>query len=87
MEVSLLDLIHKQDLRPLAELVRDLRAGDAAADVMLVGAMARDVMLLHAYGIPLPRATRMLILRWLPPIGLRSTHCVTHCWRRENLFL
>jgi predicted nucleotidyltransferase len=57
MEALLLDLTHKQDLRPLAELVRDLYAVAAGADVMLVGAMARDVMLLHAYGIPLPRAT------------------------------
>jgi predicted nucleotidyltransferase len=57
MEASLLDLANKQDLRPLALLIRDLRAAAADADVMLVGAMARDVMLLHAYGIPLPRAT------------------------------
>jgi predicted nucleotidyltransferase len=57
MEISLLDLANKQDLRPLAALIRDLRAAAPDADVMLVGAMARDVMLLHAYGIPLPRAT------------------------------
>jgi predicted nucleotidyltransferase len=57
VEISLLDLANKQDLRPLAALIRDLRAAAPDADVMLVGAMARDVMLLHAYGIPLPRAT------------------------------
>jgi predicted nucleotidyltransferase len=57
MEESLLDLANKQDLRPLAALIRDLRAAAPDADVMLVGAMARDVHLLHAYGIELPRAT------------------------------
>lgn len=57
METSLLDLANKQDLRPLAALIRDLRAAAPDADVMLVGAMARDVHLLHAYGIELPRAT------------------------------
>lgn len=53
----MLDLADKKDLRPLAALIRDLRAAVPAADVMLVGAMARDVLLLHAYGIELPRAT------------------------------
>lgn len=57
MEKSLLDLADKKDLRPLAALIRDLRAAAPEADVMLVGAMARDVLLLHAYGIELPRAT------------------------------
>ncbi len=53
----MLDLADKKDLRPLAALIRDLRAAAPEADVMLVGAMARDVLLLHAYGIELPRAT------------------------------
>ena len=57
METSLLDLADKQDLRPLAALIRDLQTAAPDADVMLVGAMARDVLLLHAYGIELPRAT------------------------------
>ena len=56
-EVLLLDLANNHDLRPLAALVRDLRSADAEADVILVGAMARDVLLWHAYGISLPRAT------------------------------
>ena len=57
MAASLLNLTDKLDLRPLAALIRDLRAAAPDADVMLVGAMARDVLLLHAYGIELPRAT------------------------------
>ena len=57
MEKSLLDLAVKKGLRPLAALIRDLRAAKPEADVMLVGAMARDVLLMHAYGIKLPRAT------------------------------
>ena len=53
----MLDLADKQDLRPLAALIRELQTAAPDADVMLVGAMARDVLLLHAYGIELPRAT------------------------------
>ena len=53
----MLNLGDKQDLRPLAALIRDLRAAASDADAMLVGAMARDVLLLHAHGIKLPRAT------------------------------
>ena len=57
MGASLLDLADKKDLRPLAALIRDLQMAAPDADVMLVGAMARDVLLMHAYGIELPRAT------------------------------
>ena len=53
----MLDLSSNQDLRPLAILVRDVRAVDVTADVMFVGAMARDVLLLHVYGVKIPRAT------------------------------
>ena len=57
MGASLLNLTDKQDLRPLAALIRDLQTAAPDADVMLVGAMARDVLLMHAYEIELPRAT------------------------------
>ena len=53
----MLDLADKQDLRPLAALVRDLRDAAPGADCLLVGAMARDVLLTHAHGISLLRAT------------------------------
>ena len=57
MEKLLLDLVDKPDLRPLASLIRDVRVAAPDATVLLVGAMARDVHLLHAYGIALPRLT------------------------------
>lgn len=57
MEKLLLDLVNKPDLQALAALVRDVRAAARDVDVMLVGAMARDVHLLHAYGIALTRLT------------------------------
>ncbi|MCY7387241.1 MAG: nucleotidyl transferase AbiEii/AbiGii toxin family protein [Burkholderiales bacterium] len=53
----MLVLADKPDLRPLASLIRDVRAAAPDAAVLLVGAMARDVHLLHAYGIALPRLT------------------------------
>ena len=53
----MLDLVNKPDLQPLASIVRDVRMAAPDADVMLVGAMARDVHLLHAYGISVQRLT------------------------------
>lgn len=53
----MLDLADKKDLRPLAALIRDIRAAAPEADCLLVGAMARDVLLTHAHGIALSRAT------------------------------
>ena len=40
MGASLLNLTDKQDLRPLAALIRDLQTAKPDADVMLVGAIA-----------------------------------------------
>lgn len=57
MEKFLLNLVDKANLRPLASLIRDIRAVAPDAAVLLVGAMARDVHLLHAYGISLSRLT------------------------------
>jgi predicted nucleotidyltransferase len=53
----LLDLTDKADLQPLARLIADLRSAAPDVDVLLVGAMARDVLLLHAHGIDTRRAT------------------------------
>lgn len=76
MATSLLDLANKQDLRPLAAIIRDLRAAAPDADVMLVGAMARDVHLLHAYGIELPRATTDIDIA-LADSGQRTTRSIS----------
>ena len=52
-----LNLPNKQDLIFLAELVADLRAVAPDVSVLLVGAVARDLLLFHAHGIRTGRAT------------------------------
>lgn len=53
----MLDLADRPGLRWLATLVADLRAAAPSTDLLLVGAGARDVLLSHAHGIALARAT------------------------------
>lgn len=57
MVTSLLDLADNDDLGFLAELVADLRAAAPAWEPLLVGAMARDLLLYYAHKIPVGRAT------------------------------
>lgn len=57
MVISSLDLAANNDLTFLAELVADLRAAAPAWKPLLVGAMARDLLLYYAYEIPVSRAT------------------------------
>jgi predicted nucleotidyltransferase len=57
MRVSPLDLADRQELVFLAELVADLRAAVPHAAVLLVGAVARDLLLCFAHGIRAARAT------------------------------
>lgn len=53
----MLNLTDKLDLKPLAKLVSDARDAAPESNWLLVGAMARDVLLLHAHGIDTRRAT------------------------------
>ncbi len=53
----MLDLSHKQDLAWLAQLVADLREVAPALQPLLVGALARDLILHYGYGIRIERAT------------------------------
>jgi hypothetical protein len=71
MVISSLDLAAKNDLTFLAELVRDLREAAPAWEPLLTGALARDILLYHAYGIPvlLPKT---LTLDLQSPIGTSS---------------
>lgn len=55
--ISSLDLADKTELTFLAELVADLHAAAPAWKPLLVGAMARDLLLHYAYKIPVSRAT------------------------------
>ena len=57
MAISSLDLTTKAELTFLAELVTDLRSAAPAWEPLLVGAMARDLLLFHAHNIPVRRAT------------------------------
>lgn len=54
---SSLDLSDCAELTPLAELVASLQAALPEREPLLVGAMARDVLLWYAHGIALARAT------------------------------
>jgi predicted nucleotidyltransferase len=57
MVISSLDLAGKNDLTFLAELIRDLRTAAPAWEPLLVGALARDILLYYAHEIPVLRAT------------------------------
>lgn len=57
MAISSLDLAAKSELTFLAELVADLHAAAPAWKPLLVGAMARDLLLYYAHNIPVSRAT------------------------------
>jgi hypothetical protein len=45
------DLINKQELSLLADLIADVRAMVPKIDILLVGAAARDLLLFSAHGI------------------------------------
>lgn len=57
MAASPLDLSDRGDLRPLAELVAAIGEIAPEATFLLVGAMARDLLLAYAHGIQAERAT------------------------------
>lgn len=53
----MIDLSRCAELRWLASVVTDIAAADVRRDPILVGALARDVLLRHAHGIDTGRAT------------------------------
>ncbi len=52
-----MDLSDKRDLLWLSELVRDLRQAAPAHEPLMVGAMARDLLLHYGFGVRVTRAT------------------------------
>jgi predicted nucleotidyltransferase len=54
---SSLDLSDRAVLRPLAELLAAVRAAAGDTPLLLIGAAARDLLLVHAHGIHAARAT------------------------------
>lgn len=52
-----MDLSNKRDLRWISEVVRDLHAAAPSHAPLLVGAVARDVLLYYGHGVPIARAT------------------------------
>lgn len=60
-----MDLSANSELNELAGLVRDIRTAAPSMDPLLVGAMARDVLLHHGHGVRLTRATRDVDLAFL----------------------
>ncbi len=74
-----LDFSQKTDLKPLAAVVRGLRqVADAQnSQLLLIGAAARDLMLLHAYGIETRRKTEdvdfaVMVKNWDAFASLRN---------------
>ena len=57
MTASSLDLSDRDELRPLAEMVAAMHEAKPDARFLLVGAMARDLLLGYAHGIQAQRAT------------------------------
>lgn len=57
MARSSLDLSDRAVLRPLAELLAAVRAAAGDVSLLLIGAAARDLLLVHAHGIHPERAT------------------------------
>ena len=57
-----MDLSDKNDLQWLSELVGDLRRVAPAHEPLMVGAMARDLLLHYGCGVPITRATTDLDL-------------------------
>ena len=54
---GMLDLSHRDDLRWLAQVLADVHAAAPRMETLLVGAMARDLLLHYGHEIPLARAT------------------------------
>lgn len=60
MSATSLDLSARTELAWVAELVRPIREAAAGARIFVVGAMARELVLVHGYGLHPGRATRDL---------------------------
>ena len=52
-----MDLSGKTELRWLSAVLSDVREAAHAADFLVVGAIARDLLLHYGYGVPITRAT------------------------------
>lgn len=57
MTASSIDLAANNGLDWLARLIGDVRAAAPRADMLMAGAMARDLLLMHAHGVRIARAT------------------------------
>ena len=80
MKNMLFNFSNKPDLQPLADVVKPLQEAAAILDapLFLMGAAARDVMLLHAYGIKTERLTQdmdfgVMVKDWAAFDALRET--------------
>ncbi len=56
----MLDFSERRELREIAPVLGAVQAAATGSPVMLVGAIARDLLLLHAHGIDTVRATNDL---------------------------
>ncbi len=65
MTAASLDFSRKTDLRLLAALVKEVSAAAGGKPFLLAGAMARDLLLVHAHGVASTRATEDVDLAFL----------------------
>jgi len=84
-----LDLSHKAELNRLTEVMADLRAAVPEVGPLLVGAMARDVLLQHAHGIRPRRATEdidlaIAVADWGAFATLRQALLDSSCFERAG---
>ena len=91
MKNMLFDLSAKSDLQPLAGVVRPLQleATKLGASLFLMGAAARDVMLLHAYGIDTVRLTEdmdfgVMVRDWATFEALRQALLATGAFEARS---
>jgi predicted nucleotidyltransferase len=86
---SPIDLSDRAALPPLARLLAAVRPGARDAPVLLVGAAARDVLLVHFHGVPLLRATEdtdvaVAVRDWDAFLALRQSLIDSRLFRPEG---
>ena len=89
MATSPIDLSDRAALHPLARLLAAARQEAGDTPVLLVGAAARDVLLVHFHGIPLLRATEdtdvaVAVRDWDTFLALRQRLIDSRLFRPEG---
>ena len=79
-----LDLSKKPELVWLSRLVADIQVVARERDLLLVGAQARDLLLMHAYRIDTRRATEDVDLAFMVRDWSQFLDLRTRLWHRVD---